>query len=190
MFLIASQRPPPEPDSMASDVASQGGSGSASAGSLSGEGRMAWGAEPRDRERSSGRGQEAPGSRAVAPAAQGQGIAHPRIIWEFHGRISGSSAAGQSSGRAASAGGESPKRIGQSRAATRPQPAKLRQVYQTWPGATRIPERSGARSNRSSFGHSRQTGPMRPSGSLCLIEELRARAPPGVLTCADPFGAR
>jgi hypothetical protein len=35
---------------------------------------MAWGAEPRDRERSSGRGPEAPGSRAAAAAAQGQGI--------------------------------------------------------------------------------------------------------------------
>jgi hypothetical protein len=49
--------------SMASDVASQGGGAgpgrdSASAGSLSGEGRMAWGAEPRDRERSPGRGPE------------------------------------------------------------------------------------------------------------------------------------
>jgi len=48
-------------DSMASDVASQRrrcgpGSGSVSAGSLSGEGRTASGAEARDRERSSGRG--------------------------------------------------------------------------------------------------------------------------------------
>jgi hypothetical protein len=84
---------------------------------------MAWGAEPRDRERLSGRSPEAPGRRAAAAAAQGQGSAHPRIIWELHWRISGSSAAGQSSGRAASAGGESPEPIGQSRAATRLQPA-------------------------------------------------------------------
>jgi hypothetical protein len=104
-------------------------------------------------------------------------------------RISGSSAAWQSSGRAASAGGESPERIGQSRAATRPQPAELRQDYQTWPGATRIPERSGARANMSSFGHSRQTGPRRPIRLPRHSGELRARAPPGVLTCSDPFGA-
>jgi hypothetical protein len=43
-------------------------------GSLSGEGRMAWWAEPRNRERSSGRGPEAP---------------------KFHGRISASFAVQQ-----------------------------------------------------------------------------------------------
>jgi hypothetical protein len=83
------------------------------------------------------------------PRLKGKKGAHPRIIWEFHRRISGSSAARQSPGRASSAGGGSPERIGQSLAATRPQPAKLRQVYQTWPGATRIPERTGARANRT-----------------------------------------
>jgi hypothetical protein len=51
---------------------------------------MAWGAEPRDRERSPGRGPEDPGRLAAASAAQRQGSAHPRIIWEFHWRISGS----------------------------------------------------------------------------------------------------
>jgi hypothetical protein len=65
---------------------------------------MAWGAEPRDRERSPGRGPEDPGRRAVAAAAQGQWGAHPRIIWEFHRRISGSFAAWQSLERASSAG--------------------------------------------------------------------------------------
>ncbi len=59
MILIASPRHPTEPDSMASDVASQGGGAGPGRdlyrrGSLSGEGRMAWGAEPRDRERSPG----------------------------------------------------------------------------------------------------------------------------------------
>jgi hypothetical protein len=35
---------------------------------------MAWWAEPRNRERSSGRGPEAPGRRAAAAAAQGQAL--------------------------------------------------------------------------------------------------------------------
>jgi hypothetical protein len=151
---------------------------------------MAWGAEPRKREWSSGRDPEAPGRRAAAAAAQGQGTAHPRIIWEFHWRISGSSAARQSPERAASAGGESPELIGQSRAATRLQPAELRQVYQTWPGATRIPERSGARANRTSVRAASDTRGRRPIRSPRHSGELRARAPPGVLTCVDPFGAR
>jgi hypothetical protein len=141
--------------SLASDVASQGGG----AGPGRDRHRLA-----RSAVRAGWRGGPSPGTasghRSEArrprtagprrPRLRGKGIAHPRIIWEFHWRISGSSAAGQSSGRAASAGGESPERIGQSRAATRPQPAELRQVYQTWPGATRIPERSGARANRTS----------------------------------------
>ena len=127
------------------------GSGSASAGSLSGEGRMAWGAEYRNP--ASGYRGEARKPRAAGPRRprlKGKGSLIRIIIWEFHRLISGSSAAGQSSGRAASAGGESPERISQWPAATRPQPAELRQVYQTWPGATRIPERSGARANRTS----------------------------------------
>jgi hypothetical protein len=45
---------------------------------------------------------------------------------------------------ASSAGGESPEPIGQSRAATRSQPAKLRQVYQTWPGRLGYPRELGA----------------------------------------------
>ena len=179
---------------MASDVASQGG-GAGPGRDRHRRARSAvragWRGGPSPGTASGPRGEArktlAAGPRR--PRLKGKGGAHPRIIWEIHVRISGSSAAGQSSGRAASAGGESPEPIGQSRAATRPQPAELCQVYQTWPGATRIPERSGARANRSSFGHSRQTGPRRPSGSLRLIEELRARAPPGVLTRADPVGA-
>ena len=141
--------------SMASDVASQGGG----AGPGLDRHRLArsavragWRGGPSPGTASGHRG-EARKPRAAGPRRpllKGKGGAHPRIIWEFHRRISGSSAAGQSSGRAASAGGESPDRIGQSRAATRPQPAELRQVYQTWPGATRIPERSGARANRTS----------------------------------------
>jgi hypothetical protein len=71
---------------------------------------MARWAEPWNRERSSGRGPEAPGPGQRRP--QLKGLLIRIIIWEFHRRIKGSSAAGQSSGRAASAGGESPERIG------------------------------------------------------------------------------
>jgi hypothetical protein len=138
---------------MASDVASQGGG--------AGPGRDPY-QRARSAVRSGWRGGPSPGTasghrgeaqKTLAagprrPRLKGKGGAHPRIIWEFHRRISGSPAAGQSSGRAASAGGESPERIGQSRAATR-QPAELRQDYQTWPGATRIPERTGAKANRT-----------------------------------------
>ena len=52
---------------------------------------MAWGAEPRDRERSFGQGPEERRRMAAATAAQGPRIeAHLRIIWQFHVRISAS----------------------------------------------------------------------------------------------------
>ena len=105
---------------------------------------MAWGAEPRDRERSLGG--EARKTRAAGSwrrrSKQRMG-AHPRIIWEFHWRILGSSVDRQSPERASSAGGEAPERIGQSRAATRLQPAELCQVYQTWPGRLGYPRDPG-----------------------------------------------
>jgi hypothetical protein len=112
-------------DSMASDVASQGG-GAGPGRDRHRRARSAvragWrgGPSPGTASGHRGRGQEDPGSRAAAATAQGQGSAHPRIVWEFHLRILGSSAARQSPGRASSAGGESPDRIGQSLAATRP----------------------------------------------------------------------
>jgi hypothetical protein len=141
---------------MASDVASQGG-GAGPGRDRHRRARSAvrarWRGGPSPWTASGHRG-EARKPRAAGPRRprlKGKGIAYPRIIWIFHWRISGSSAAGQSSGRAASAGGESPERSGQSRATTRAQPAKLRQVYQTWPEVTLIPERSGARANRTSF---------------------------------------
>jgi hypothetical protein len=139
---------------MASDVASQGegaGPGRDRHRRASSAVRAGWRGGPSPGTANGHRG-EARKPRATGPRRprlKGKGLLIRIIIWEFHRLISGSPAAGQSSGRAASAGGESPERIGQSRAATRPQPAELCQVYQTWSGATRIPERSWARANRT-----------------------------------------
>jgi hypothetical protein len=62
---------------------------------------MAWGAEPRDRERSPGRGPEDPGRRAVAAVAQRHGVCssedHLGISSADFGLIRGPTIAGKGS---------------------------------------------------------------------------------------------
>jgi hypothetical protein len=113
------------------------------------------------------------GARPGSPGPQGRGGCGSRArdrssenhigILEFHRWISGSSAAGQSSGRAASAGGESPERIGQSRAATRPLPADS----ESYVKFTRL--------GRGRLGYPRDLGPERVGAA----SDTRGRQGPG-----------
>jgi hypothetical protein len=97
---------------------------------------MAWGPSPGTSSGHQGEAWQtlAAGQRSAAAAAQGrEGLFIRESSWNFIGRFSDSSAVRQGSEWASSNGGKSPVLIGHSRAATRSQPAELRQVYQAWP---------------------------------------------------------
>jgi hypothetical protein len=89
---------------------------------------MAWGAEPRDSERSPGVRPGGTSQGAAATAAQGpRREAHLRIIWQFLVRISASFADRQVLYWASLEAEGPPEPIGQSRSANRPRPAELYQ---------------------------------------------------------------
>ena len=90
---------------------------------------MAWGAEPRDRERSPGVRPGGTSRGAAATAAQGsRREAHLRIIWQFLVRISASFADRHVLQWASLEAEGLPEPIGQSRAANRPRPSELRRT--------------------------------------------------------------
>jgi hypothetical protein len=142
--------------SMASDEASQGGGAGTGRdrywrGSLSGEGRSGLVAELRDREQSPelGRRSAAAGQRWPPLMADmgGSSEAHPVA---FHWLISISLSARENPIQAPSGRGEPPEPIGQSRAASRPRPAKICQVQLGRPKVTRMSGRAEPRTPRMS----------------------------------------
>ena len=81
--------------------------------------------------------------------------------------------------------GEPPEPIGQSRAATRPQPAELRQAEmggRKGLGYPSEPDLSDSEVYRSRPGHPRQIRPERPGSSQRQRGVLRACEPSGALT--------
>ena len=148
---------------------------------------MAWGAEPRDRERSPGARPGGTSQGAAATAAQGsKREAHLRLIWQFHRRISASFADRQVRQWASLEAEGPPEPIGQSRAANRPRPAELCQYEMGSRKGLGYPSESDPSDLEVNVGDLTtawiKVRPERPNSSQRQRGVLRACEPLGVLT--------
>jgi hypothetical protein len=181
---------------MASDVASQGGG--------AGQGRDRF-RQARSAVRAGWRGGRAPRlqvvirARSSRPGPQGrfcrgsrQGReVHPRILWQFHWRILGSSAARQVPEWVHQLGvspltveGRDPVTAGRVTSSVPGLARETRYTEWTWP------ERLERLSERlRTLAKIKALRPKRPDRPPRRRKELRARTPPGVPTRADPDGA-
>jgi hypothetical protein len=160
------------------------------------EGQMVWGptpAEPWDRKRSPGRGPEDPGRRAAAVAAPGK---EGWLIGGSSGNFIGRFLVHQQSCKCWTGLHQLGARPLNSLVSYWPRPGYCRQSYvkftrlgwgdsdiQVNPARmTRMPIRAASYTRG-------KLGPRGRSDCLASVGEVRACAPPGVLTCADSDGA-